>query len=185
MEEKKALKKQFADILKGHLTAVLAEALLQLFVLGFLFVMDGVRIAGGVVFTVIYGALIYNNAKKAAINDKKSYSPLKPNLKKAVIFGVVIAGISVLLFAVHKGLWLWFGNGGELMNLPAKIINMIFVGWLIPYYGFMGTGAGVVTPIVAVLMIIVPIVFSVMGYFAGLKGINIFNRLTASIYEKK
>lgn len=185
MEEKKALKKQFADMLKGHISAVAAEGLLELFVLGFLFVIDGVRIIAGILFMLIYGALIYYRGKKAAQADMKSYSVLKPSLKRGALLGVSIAAASLILFAADKVVWLCFSDGGVLTNAFAKTVNAVFVIWNVPYYGFLGDGAGVVTPLVFVLMLVVPIISSLLGYFAGIKGINIFEKFNASMYEKK
>lgn len=185
MEEKKALRKQFADIIKSHGKIIAGEALLQLFVLGFLFVVDGLRTISGVLFTVIYGTLIYCCAKKTGEADMKSYSVLKPSLIKGALLGASIVIISLLLFAVDKGMWAWFCADGELTNMFAKIVNVFFVIWIIPYYGFMGDGTGIVTAAVAILMIAVPVLSSLLGYFAGIKGINILEKFNLSMYEKK
>lgn len=185
MEKKKALKKQFTDVLKGHMSAIAAEALLELFVLGFLFVIDGVRVISGVLFTVVYFALIYYRGKKAAIADMKSYSELKPSLKKGALFGGAIAAVTLILFVADKAVWMCCADGEILTNAFAKIVNTVFVIWIIPYYGFMGNGADIVTPIVFVLMLAVPIISSFLGYFSGIKGINIFEKFKSSMYEKK
>ena len=185
MNNGKLLFKQYMNVLAGHIVAVIAEAFLQLFLLGFLFMKDAFRPFGGVLFVIIYAAIIYCRAKKVAEADNKSYSVLKPSLKKGLLMGVMIAALTFLLFGIDKGLWAAFGSDGVISGVVPKICNVIFVVWIIPYYGFMGNGANVVTVTVLVLMAVIPVISSFLGYFAGCKGINITEKLNLSMYEKK
>ena len=97
----------------------------------------------------------------------------------------MIAVLTFLLFGIDKGLWVAFGSDGVISGVVPKIFNVIFVVWIIPYYGFMGNGANVVTVTVLVLMAVVPVISSILGYFAGCKGINITEKFNLSMYEKK
>ena len=106
-------------------------------------------------------------------------------MKKSVLMGVFITVTTLLLFIGYELVWHIWGSEGSLSNWGAIIYNVIFTIWTFPYMGIMGASHGLVTWYSVVLFIIVPPIFSVLGYIAGCKKFSLLEKFHALTYEKK
>ncbi len=168
-------KYQFGYMILAHIKAILicgvfeAVAFYQ-FVLGY----DVTSQIFAGIFTVVYGFTIYSYARKLSLFDNKSYTPLKPSVKYGFLWGALIA-LSVALFIV---LYLTtFGKG--IFGVVMTIISYI---WLAPYCGFINIGSISVWYIL--IMLIVPILASTLGYIAGNKKFDIVEKIDSLTFEK-
>lgn len=146
---------------------------------------DIIKELASVVTILINGGMIYSHAHRFAVIDNRSYTPLEPNVKKSVLMGVIITVTTLLLFIGYELVWHIWGSEGSLSNWGAIIYNVIFTIWTFPYMGIMGASHGLVTWYSVVLFIIVPPIFSVLGYIAGCKKFSLLEKFHALTYEKK
>lgn len=138
-----------------------------------------------VAMILINGGMIYSNAHRFAVIDNRSYTPLEPSIKKAVLMGAIISAVTLLIFVGYEIVWHIWGSEGTLSNWGAVLYNVIFSIWTIPYMGIMGASHGLVTWYSVVIFIIAPPIFSVLGYIAGCKKFSLLEKIHALTYEKK
>lgn len=137
------------------------------------------------VLIAVYFGMIYSRANKFAVNDKKDYSPTKPQLSKMWLMGAVISLSFFAALVLFKLIWAFVSVNGVIEAAPAWIYSIIFWIYTIPYGGIMGLSHGNMTVYSQILMLVIPILASVTGYAAGLKGINITDKMASLVYEKK
>ena len=138
----------------------------------------------GTVFTIVYAGFIYHVVRKMAIRDYKSYTPLKPSVIKGIMFGVIVALITMAMHVIWLLLWRYCSSDGSLIGMPAIIYNFVFTLWTFPFYGIMGASEGHITIIGQILMYGVPVVSAAAGYLSAKYNIDILDRFQQSIYEK-
>lgn len=137
------------------------------------------------VFIVVYFGIVYSRAHKFAAMDLKSHTSTKPSILKGIMFGVVIALTFFAALLAYKLMWAAVGTDGTINSVPAWIYSLVFWFYTIPYNGIMGLAHGEMTWYSQLLMLIVPILASAIGYAAGLKGFNIMDKIAGMVYEKE
>lgn len=138
-----------------------------------------------IIFAFVYTGFIYVKAKKYAAFDKKPYTKNRPSLWKGVLFGVVLAGVTLLLWGFYRIGWDYFSNENGLTGMVSMFFNFLFMAWTFPLNGVMGANHGVLRLVGVVLMVALPLVGSIAGYFAGYFKFDLMERLQGMMYEKK
>ena len=137
-----------------------------------------------VVFITVYFGIVYSRAHKFASLDKKEYTHTKPSLIKGALFGAVISLTYAVVLLIYWLIWKYTSVDGVISSVPAWIYSIIFWFYTIPYSGIMGLAHGQMMWYSVLLMLIVPILASTLGYFAGLKGFKLMDKMAVAIYEK-
>ncbi len=138
-----------------------------------------------VIFMIINFAALYMTSKKFAKLDNKSYTPLKPNKIKGVLFGVFIALVTMILTVMFKIIWIKFSNETGLTGVIPIIINAVFYYWTFPFNGILGLNDGRFMWYAVPIMAALPIAATVCGYTAGCRNFDISEKINKFVYEKE
>ena len=104
---------------------------------------------------------------------------------KGVMFGCMVALVTLIITAAFKIMWLKFGNDTGVEGAVPAIINMLFYYWSFPFNGILGLNAGRFMIYTVPVMIVVPIAATSIGYMAGCKNFNISEKINEFMYEKE
>lgn len=183
-------KYQFGYMLLHHLTTVLAIILFEAIAFWYFLDSEIGRNVVASVLTIVYGFVVYSYARKLAVWDNKPYTPLKPELKWGVFWGVAIAATVGVFLIVYKLNWALFSAVSEegvpyLTNIPSVIVNLLFYIWTGPYFGFVKPQGGEIEVYGQILMLIVPIIATTLGYKAGCTNFDLLEKLDGLTVEKK
>ena len=137
-----------------------------------------------IVFITMYFGIVYSRAHRFAKLDKKEYTQTKPSIIKGALFGVAIALTYAVLLICYALIWKYLGADGVLISVPAWIYSLLFWFYTIPYSGIMGLAHGQMMWYSQVLMLLVPVLATTLGYIAGLNGFNLMDKMAGAIYEK-
>lgn len=132
------------------------------------------------VFALVYGMMLYSYARKLSGFDNKQYTPLQPNIKWGFLWGLSITVVTVLMMIIHKVNW-DFNNVSAVSRI---IINILTFAWLSPYFGFYDIQSNL--PIwAAIIMVVIPMLATTLGYFAGNKNFNLLEKIDSLTFEKE
>jgi drug/metabolite transporter (DMT)-like permease len=141
------------------------------------------------IFTIVYGLILYSYSRKLAALDNKPYTPLKPDIKWGVLWGLAISATVAVMLVLYKFNWHHFSAVSEdgtpyITNIAAIIVNLLFYIWTGPYFGFIDNSGGGIAVYAQILMIIVPIAATTVGYVAGVKNFDLVEKLDSMTLEK-
>lgn len=141
--------------------------------------------AFAVVGILVYFFAIYNAGFDTASYDKKNYSPVTPKPWRGIYLPVVLTAVNIIAILIYKCAW-HFGSDGEyLAQLWAVVLNVLSVVWFSPCKAVVGMDCGHFSLSGYLIVFLLPYAASLLGYFAGYKGFDIYAKLNASVYEKK
>lgn len=181
------------DITRGYqimymLGRALFGAFLSLLIEVIVFVnfldVEVLRTVIGVIMIITYGIILYIGASMLGKFDAKPYTPLKPQMVRPVIWGGIIACISVISLMVYRINWMVLLQGEEVPSILSLIINGLFYFWNSPYLAFFIGNNGNVDIVITVVMIVYPFITSFLGYLAGIKSFSIIDKFTVFMFEK-
>lgn len=177
--------KQMLGIIKSHAAVAFCLFLLGLFAES---VVYGPKL-GMVIFILIellvYFAVIYANAYKVATHDKKSYTKEKPYFYKGFLLPIGLSIISVLLYIVYYLVWKYMTVDGSFVSILPRLLNLVFIIWSYPFKAIIGLKEGFIEWYEFIILIILPVIISGIGYFAGLKEFDINSFISKIVYEEK
>ncbi|MBQ7794585.1 MAG: hypothetical protein IJ366_08740 [Clostridia bacterium] len=177
--------KQITDVLMTHIYTVVIGT-----VMGFMFMtwlIDkpiGYTIFSAV-FTLIYFSAIYSKAWECAERDKKPFTPTSVYLFKGAVLSVGILVFNVVLWAAYLFAWRSLTIDGAMVTATGIIYNVLYVINTFMYSGFVKITQGVVPWQAHLIIMLVPLVASTIGYIAGVKNFTLSDKLMPFIYEKK
>lgn len=177
-------KYQVGYMLLHHFMAVVVCAVIQAVAAWYFLDKTVARYIVGTIFTIIYGFYIYGSARTLSLFDNKNYTPLRPNIKWGVIWGLVITATVAVSIVVYKANWAFFSSDGSITNVASVILNLLFYLWNAPYFGFFPDNGGSINNVLVVVMLLIPVVSSTLGYWAGNKRFDIAEKLNSMTYEK-
>ena len=166
---------QFRYMILRHFIAV-GSILLFEWVLFVFFAMPVVKyiLSGGC--TLAYGGILYSAASKLAKFDKKPYTPLKPERKWGILWGLAISAMVALCMLLYYCSQFVPSFGGWLV-----LLFYLMTG---PYFGFLIDAGGVIPLYAAVLMLGVPVLSCSLGYIAGSSDFVLAEKLDDLTFEK-
>ncbi len=182
---------QFMYIIMTYFAAAAAAALFGMFIFYQFTDMNIAKQILSVCLMIVEAAMLYVTAKKFASRDIKNYTPLKESRVKGAMFGVSVAALKIILVIVHEIVWAACSvpleeGGRALGGAGAVAYNFIFNIITFSYNGFMTDPQhGHIGIVAIVLMIIVPIAATTLGYIAGCKRFELAENLDKLIYEKE
>lgn len=179
-------KYQFAYMLLRHIIALLVCALFECCIFFWALNMNIMRYVASGIFVLVYGGMLYSNARKLALLDGKPYTPLKPEPKWSWLWGIMISATMLAAIGICYANKAWLISDSSTTTLVSIALNVIVFIWTVPYYGFL-TASGTLMPSVpvAAVMLIVPMLACVIGYRAGMKKFDILEKLDALTFEKE
>lgn len=178
-------KYQFGSMLLHHIIAVFVAIVFESIACLYFLDKPVARYIVAAVFTVVYGFMIYSHARRLAEFDAKSYTPLQPELKWGVLWGVMIAATVLVWIVIFRLNWIWFSVDGAMTNLASIIVNILFYFWTAPYFCLISDTGGHIPVFAGVLMVAVPVAASSLGYMAGMKHFDLAAKLYWLTVEKK
>lgn len=138
-----------------------------------------------VILCIIYFAEIYSKAWICAERDNKSYTTTFPYPFKGTVLSIGILILCFILWLLYKFTWTFLTIDGYIHSYTGFLYNVLFVLNTIMFTGFSAPKTGNTALYVQLLMYLLPVVASTIGYFAGTKGFMITEKLMPFIYEKK
>lgn len=138
-----------------------------------------------VIFTLIYFMSIYGAASNCAARDKKTFTEQKPYPWKGLILPVGILLATALLWGLYKIAWTFITIDGVLATFSGVACSMIFTIWTFMFNAFMGIQSGAINGYAVIILIVVPVAASGLGYYMGYRGFDIYDKLMRLVYEKK
>lgn len=144
---------------------------------------------GNMVFGVIgllgYFLSIYSSAASAFINDKMDASPLTPKPAKGFLIPIFVVIANILVVLLYNMAWAFGSDGESMTQIWSLIINIVSLLWVSPYQPLLGMAYGHIKPVGYIIIFIIPVIASALGYFAAYKGFDLSAKVHGLIYEKK
>lgn len=128
------------------------------------------QMAFGTFFFLLYISGIYSYAHRAATEQSKSYSTVRPHVKFPVAYALIALGyflIPILLYDVTN-------------DLTIGLITMVFDAQFV-FGNFLADGNILYTPVIVFSVILVAMAF--LGYLAGVKGFRIAPKINKMLYK--
>lgn len=190
---KMTVKYQFGYMLLQKLIAVGIVFLFGAFIFYYFMTINIAKQILSLLLITVEFAILYVASKKLANRDSKPVTPLKPSKVKGVLFGAMIAVINMVLMLMYMIVWSNFAADAVVEDQTVRVLdgiipiccNAIYYVWSFAYQGFINDyTSGNIGIIAMLLMIIVPIAATTLGYIAGLKKFELAEHLDKFIYEK-
>ncbi len=176
--------KQMMRIVKVHF---FANIVLFMFGMVFASAVYGTKF-GMILFTtiamLIYSSVLYSDAYNIAGRDKKSYTKEDPYFCKGFLLPIGLIVITAVLYIMHYLVWKYMTVDAHLTDV-SWLLNMIFIIWTYASNGIIGLQKGIMQWYGYIIVFIVPVIISGLGYIAGLKNFDPGAKLSRFVYENK
>ena len=191
---KMTVKYQFGYILLQRLIAAGIAFLFGAFIFYYFMTINIAKQILSVCLIAVEFAVLYIASKKFANRDSKEVTPLKASKLKGVMFGVQISVLNVILTLLYMLVWNICAVSVTVEDKVARVIegivpicyNAFYYFWSFAYQGFINDyTSGNIGVIAAILMIVVPIAATALGYIAGCRKFELAEHLDQFIYEKE
>lgn len=177
-------KYQIGNMILQHLLAAFVSIVFELVACWYFLDKPVARYIVAALFTAVYAGMLYSRAHRLAAFDCKPYTPLEPELKWGFVWGLCISATVAFSIIVFRLNWTLFSDGTTMSNAVSSFINILFYIWTAPYFGFISDTGGIIPPFAIVLMVLVPIAASAIGYLAGMKNFDLIAKLDSLTVEK-
>lgn len=185
--------KIFREGIFGHILSVAGVHLLTsltIGVVGIVFVPSALTYSVfSAIFTimaiVICFAAVYTRAWQIAEADKKAAGEEKLPAYKGTVLSAGAIVISLVLLGGYIFAWRFLTIDGSLATATGYIYNIVYILTTFAFNPLLGLDKGDVSIIGHLVMYVIPVIASTLGYIAGLKGFTISDKLMPMIYEKK
>lgn len=177
--------KQMLQIIKSHIFSTTLIFVLGIISAGAIYGENSFLLkVFSVISLIIYFGMMYSEAYQIAQRDKKKYTAQEPYFLKGFLLPVGLTVITVLTYILYYFVWKYMMSGPT-FNFVGWLLNMIFIIWTYVFNGIIGLGNGVMSWYGYIIVVFVPVIFSGIGYIAGLKDFDMNSKLSKFIYEKK
>ena len=177
--------KQVGSLLKTHLLLSILSGLLGLMLL----ISIITNPVGNAIFTgimmVIYFFSIYGAASNCAAQDLKPYTEEQAYPWKGLLLPVGIILVTAALWGLYQAAWQFMTIDGNLATVTGIACNVIFIVWTFMFNALMGLQQGGMNWYAYVFVLIVPVIASGLGYYAGYRGFDLYDKMMRFVYEKK
>ena len=179
---KKLPLKQVLKLIKAHFAVSILVFIFAMIVSGALYGKSPIPL---VIFTIIsmliYFSSIYHEAYNIARQDKKRYTSEEPYLLKGFLLSVGVVVLTIILYIIYYLVW----KHMSMSNIWALISNIVYIIWTFAFNGIIGLKEGLMAWYGYIIVVFAPVIFSGLGYIAGLKNFDINEKLSKFVYEKK
>ena len=142
------------------------------------------KILGAFIY-LLYCIFLYQNARKIAEYDLKSYSTTKAYPLKGFFLSLSMPVINFLVWAFMLFLQGFTAPGADVPSVATIIGNILFFIWTFAYNELFSMTVTKIYWYSHLAMYLTPIFFTTLGYFAGYKKWDFSGRFDFLIYEKK
>lgn len=174
---------QMLLMVKSHFTTAV------LFMIIFLLMTSMMQGIGGIIFGILgvigYFLTIYSAAVASQKSDRLPSSPLTPKPLKGFILPLLLIALNLLIVLLYKAAWAYASSGGTLQEPWSLIANIIALLWVAPYQPILGMASGHIELHGYIIIFVLPVVASGLGYLAEYKGFDLSEKLRGIAYEKK
>ncbi len=178
--------KQMLQIIKSHAVATIFIFIFAMLAAGAIYGKYAILLNIFTVITLfIYFSFIYGEAFNIAKKDKKNYTDEEPYLLKGFLLPIGLTIITILLYVLYYVVWRYMSVNGALTSMVAWTLNMPYIIWTYAFNDLIGLEKGIMSWYGYIIVVFTPVIFSGIGYIAGLKGFDIKEKLSKYIYEKK
>lgn len=175
---------QMVDVLKTHLINAVLFSFLWLALVVLWTKGVGAYIYVGIAL-LCYAFSIYGCGERAAKNDNKTYVKRGMSIKRSLLIPLLLIGIDILVMILFKLTWLLGSDGEAISSLWAVFTNLFSYAWVSPFGTLAGMDKGNMSVLGMSLIILMPEIFFVLGYYASTKNYDIHEKLFGFMYEKK
>ena len=176
---------QIIEIIKTHIFTVCPIFIVGILIFAGVITNDVGSVIYSAVAVIIYFFAVYNKAYDTAKRDMKSFTPEQPYPLKGLLLPVGIIVLSIIIYILYFVSWRFMSIDGTIVRVSGWINNFLFIIWSFPYTGFMELKNGYMSLSGHLLLYIVPIVASFLGYFAGYKNYDITVTFSKFVFVKK
>ena len=113
------------------------------------------------------------------LNDAKSYTKMTVKPSYSMLWGISIAVINILAFLVCNSLGAWVLTYSIVSHIVRFLSYILFSPYLTLFIN-----ASAMPLYVIVMMVVIPILFSYLGYIAGSKRFSILEKIQSLTFEK-
>ena len=178
--------KQMLQIIKGHIIATIFIFLLAMIGAGAIYGKHAIILKiFSIIALLIYFTILYSEAYSIASRDKKSYTSEEPYLLKGFLLPIGLTILTILLYILHYAVWKYMSVDGGLISIKTLLLNMPYIIWTYAFNAIIGLEKGIMAWYGYIIVVFVPVIFSGVGYIAGLKNFDLVAKLSKYIYEKK
>ncbi len=181
----KGTAKQILSLTGTHLLANITIGIVGLVFIAAALTNPVGKIIWGIAAIIIYATVIYSKSWQIAHDDAKPHTETELHAFKGAILPLGTLILSVILLLGYMLAWKGLSIDGELASATAYIYNIAYIMSTFAFNSFLGLTRGGANLSGHILMFILPFIASTLGYIAGMKGINISEKLLPMIYEKK
>ena len=181
---KYTLPAQILRMVRKHATTALLFSLIWLTMISLWATTVGSYTFAAIGF-IAYFLSIYNAGFETAIDDKKSYTPLTPKPYKGIYLPILLTVVNIIFIIIYKCSWGIGQADGAITNAWGLAGNVISILWFSMYNALVGMDKGHFEFQGYLIIIFLPYLASLLGYFAGYKGYDIYGKLNSLAYEKR
>lgn len=177
--------KQVWGLVLTHLYAVIISTLLGMGIMWWVLDKPVWSKVFSAVCMLIYFSAVYSTAWNAAERDRKPYTTTKQYFFKGAVLSVGILAVNLILWLLCKFAWEFLSIDGALASYTAILYNVLFVFDTFIYTGFIRLSDGNMTWYGHIMIYLLPLAASFLGYIAGMRGFTLSDKLMPFIYEKR
>lgn len=138
----------------------------------------------GICGTLGYFLSIYSAASTFLTDDKRTVSPLTPKALKGFFLPAFLIIANLIAILLYKLAWAYGSDGESMTQAWSLILNIISLLWVAPYQPFLGMAHGHIELHGYLIIFVLPIIASGLGYFAAFKGFDLSAKVHSIAYEK-
>lgn len=177
--------KQSINVIKAHSIISLVAFLFGILIFPAAITRPVGKIIFSVVATLMYALSIYSSAYECYNRDSKSYTDESPFMLKGLVIAVPLLIVTVIIYALYFLSWRFMSIEGVIVGASGWINNFLFLIWTFPFNGFLDLANGVMSWYGYVIIAVIPLISSTLGYLAGFYGFDLSGKINQLIYEKK
>jgi len=177
--------KQSFNIIKTHALISFVAFLLGILIFPSAITNSFGKIIFSVIATIVYILSIYNSAYEIYSRDNKSYTQESPFKLKGLLMGVPLLILTIIIYTLYFFSWRFMTIDGIIVGASGWINNFLFLIWSFPFTGFINLANGTMNLYGYVIVALIPLISSFLGYFAGFYGFDLNAKINQLIYEKK
>lgn len=178
------LKRQIWSVFWTHLYVIIISVIFGFGAFWWFLAQDVWKTLYSVIFMAVYAGALYCKAHRVATHDLKGYAQTKCYPAKGLVLGLVIAGSTFILWCIYR--LIWVTNPGEsLVGVWRSLYNGFFICYTFIYNGIMVPYKGGMFWYAHIVIYALPVISAGLGYYAGYKKFNLYDRLLPFMYERK
>ena len=176
---------QFMSLVTSHIFIAILGAMFSFSIFTWVFDKPIAEFIFSVVFTLIYFSVIYSRAWSIAGRDKKTYTETSVYMAKGAVLSIGVLILNLILWLCYKMAWQFMTIDGSLATWTGIFYNVLYVFNTFMYMGFINLHNGTMNWYGHIIIYLVPVAASTLGYIAGVADFTFADKLMPFMYEQK